>query len=95
MEKKRDATTSAPQETLARSLDAFIRDYRPLRADRARKLDREVRAAIATATRGMSPVELGIAYLDWLAHLSLSPGKIALLAQSFLRKSVQLGIYGS
>jgi len=95
MEKKKDAGTRAPQETLASSLDAFVRDYRPLRADRARKLDREVRAAIATATRGMSPVELGIAYLDWLAHLSLSPGKIALLVQSFFRKSVQLGIYGS
>ena len=50
----------------------------------ARHLDRELRAAVARASRGMSPVELGLAYIDWVAHLALSPGRQALLLQSFV-----------
>lgn len=59
----------------------------------ARHLDRELRAAVARASRGMSPVELGLAYIDWLAHLALSPGKQALLLQSFINKLSGAGGY--
>jgi len=59
----------------------------------ARHLDRELRAAVARASRGMSPVELGLAYMDWVAHLALSPGRQALLLQSFVNKLAGIGGY--
>lgn len=93
MDTTADGGAEPPQVSLATSLNTIIRDYRPLNADNARTFDNEVRAAIARVTRGMSPVELGLAYLDWLAHLSLSPGKLALLTQSLFRKLAQLGLY--
>jgi polyhydroxyalkanoate synthase len=83
------------EESLAASLDALVNEYEVISAEDARRLDREVRGMIARTTRGMSPVELSLAYLDWLVHLSLSPGRLALLMQSFVRKSVQLGIYNA
>ncbi|HKL64280.1 MAG TPA: alpha/beta fold hydrolase [Woeseiaceae bacterium] len=79
--------------SLAASLDDFVREYQPFGNQDAEKMDREVRSLIARATRGMSPVELSLAYLDWLTHLALSPGKVGLLSQSFLRKTLQLGLY--
>ena len=59
----------------------------------ARRLDNEFRAVLAKASKGMSPVELASAYFDWIAHLTLSPGKQLQLAQSFVRKMVKLGIF--
>jgi polyhydroxyalkanoate synthase len=59
----------------------------------AARLDNEFKAALAQACSGMSPIEIGLAYLDWLNHLAISPGKQLQLAQSFVRKAVQLGIY--
>jgi polyhydroxyalkanoate synthase len=56
-------------------------------------LDREFKGAIATALKGLSPVEMALAYLDWLSHLALSPGKQIRLAQSLLRKLAVLGIF--
>ncbi len=56
-------------------------------------LDRKFRGAVARALKGLSPTEMALAYLDWIAHLSLSPGKQIRLAQSFLTKSAKLGIF--
>jgi poly[(R)-3-hydroxyalkanoate] polymerase subunit PhaC len=56
-------------------------------------MDREFRTALARASKGMSSVELGLATMDWISHLSISPGKRLQLAQSFLNKLSQLGIY--
>jgi len=59
----------------------------------AHHIDREFRAAIALASKGMSPLDLALAYLDWASHLAISPGKRALLAQSLINKLSALGVY--
>jgi polyhydroxyalkanoate synthase len=38
-------------------------------------LDRHVQAHIGQLTSGISPIQAGLVYLDWLCHLSISPGK--------------------
>jgi len=53
--------------------------------DSSRTIDHEVRSALAQLTGGLSPVQLTTAYIDWLAHLAMSPGK-----RDSLRKSLQL-----
>ncbi len=57
-------------------------------------MDREFRTALATITKGMSPVELGLATLDWISHLAISPGKRLQLTQSLLSKLRDTGVYG-
>ncbi len=59
------------------------------------RIDREFKANLARACRGMSPLEIAGAYFDWISHLAISPGKQLELAQSFIRKSVSLGLYGA
>ena len=56
-------------------------------------MDREFRTALAQATGGSSPLELGLATMDWISHLAISPGKRFQLGQSFLGKLKQLGVY--
>jgi polyhydroxyalkanoate synthase len=56
-------------------------------------VDREFRTMLAQASKGMSPIELSLATMDWISHLSISPGKRLQLAQSFAGKLHQLGIY--
>ena len=48
---------------------------------------------LAEASNGMSPVDLGLATMDWLSHLALSPGTRLRLAQSLLEKSRRLGVF--
>ena len=57
-------------------------------------IDREFRTLLAHASKGSSPVELSLATMDWISHLSISPGRRFQLAQSFVAKLYQLGIYG-
>ncbi|MGI9284989.1 MAG: PHA/PHB synthase family protein [Pseudomonadales bacterium] len=59
----------------------------------ANNIDQQFRAALAELTRGMSLTELALAYLDWLGHLTLSPGKRLQLTESLIRKMLQLGAY--
>ncbi|MGI9287214.1 MAG: PHA/PHB synthase family protein [Pseudomonadales bacterium] len=56
-------------------------------------IDREFRTALARMSQGMSPVELGLATLDWISHIAISPGKRLQLTQSLLTKLRDLGIY--
>ena len=56
-------------------------------------MDREFRTALAQASGGMSPLDLGLATMDWISHLAISPGKRLQLAQSFMSKVQHLGIY--
>lgn len=56
-------------------------------------LDRATHASIAKFTMGLSPASLAAAYLDWLTHLAVSPGKQMLLAEKALRKWVRLQRY--
>ena len=56
-------------------------------------IDRMVNANLARGTGGISPAVLAMAYLDWLMHLGLAPGKQALLNEKALRKMVRLTLY--
>ncbi len=56
-------------------------------------IDRMVSANLARGTGGTSPAVLAMAYLDWLMHLGLSPGKQALLNEKAVRKMVRLALY--
>ncbi len=56
-------------------------------------MDREFRSMLARASKGMSPLELSLATLDWVSHLAISPGKRTLLVQSFVQKLGKLGLY--
>jgi polyhydroxyalkanoate synthase len=56
-------------------------------------IDRQVHAALARATFGISPTSLLEAFGDWAMHLAISPGKQAMLLQKALRKAVRLGNY--
>ena len=60
----------------------------------AGNLDKEFRAALSKTTKGMSPIALINAYIDWLAHLSISPGKQLLLLQSLFRKLSKIVKFG-
>jgi polyhydroxyalkanoate synthase len=44
-------------------------------SDAGRALDRSIHFWMSRYTLGVSPMALGLAYADWLAHLSTSPGK--------------------
>lgn len=56
-------------------------------------IDRVVSAHLARGTGGISPAVLAMAYLDWLMHLGLAPGKQALLNEKAIRKMVRLALY--
>ncbi len=57
-------------------------------------LDRLMHAWAARFTGGLSPGSLGLAYLDWLVHLSLHPGKQGQLVEKYFRKWARFGVYG-
>jgi polyhydroxyalkanoate synthase len=59
----------------------------------AHAIDQNFRAALAKASKGMSPLDMALAYLDWASHLSISPGKRLLLAQSLINKLGALGVF--
>ncbi|EED35923.1 poly-beta-hydroxybutyrate polymerase [Luminiphilus syltensis NOR5-1B] len=61
--------------------------------NQAEFMDREFRTLLAEVSNGMSPLELSLATIDWLSHLSISPGKRIRLTQSFFQKLGSLGIY--
>ncbi len=54
--------------------------------DEVPKIDRILHAMLGKVF-GISPVALGLTYMDWISHLALSPGKQALLAQSAADKT--------
>ncbi len=54
-------------------------------------LDRTVHSQLARFTHGVSPASLGGAYLDWLTHLLLAPGKQHELLEKALEKSMRIG----
>lgn len=56
-------------------------------------IDRIVSASLARATGGISPAVLALAFLDWLTHLGLAPGKQALLNEKAVRKWARLMLY--
>ncbi len=71
-----------------------LKTFEILDESQTQGMAREFRTALAQATQGSSPLELGLATMDWISHLAISPGKRTQLAQSFIGKLKQLGVYG-
>ncbi len=62
------------------------------------RLDRQLHAAAAPYTRGLSPVSLSLAWADWAWHLALSPGRqmeLAALATQLARDSARVALGGT
>jgi polyhydroxyalkanoate synthase len=55
--------------------------------------DRMFHALMGRFTGFISPGSLTLAWIDWLVHLSASPGKQQLLTEKALRKLTRLGLY--
>ena len=68
---------------------------RLLPPDKARDIDHKLRGQLAVATRGVSPVDVATAVVDWAGHLAMSPGKLFSLAESVARNGVELVKIGS
>lgn len=58
-----------------------------------RSMDRTMTATLGRFTGGISPTVLMLAYLDWLHHLGLAPGKQIRLAEKAARKLQRMGLY--
>jgi len=63
---------------------------RLLSPETAHTIDQGVRGQVATLTRGLSPVDVATAILDWSGHLALSPAKLLSLAESAVRNGIEL-----
>ncbi|MCG3144915.1 MAG: Poly(3-hydroxyalkanoate) polymerase subunit PhaC [Gammaproteobacteria bacterium] len=72
-------------EQIAAILEAEPEEERPH--------DAFLHADLARITQGISPIAVGLAYLDWLAHLLYSPDKQHLLARKSIRKLTRLALY--
>lgn len=59
----------------------------------AQAFDKAFKANLARLTNGISPAGITSLYVDWLAHLSLSPGKHMELAEKTGRKLSRLMLY--
>lgn len=55
------------------------------------KLDRACRAALARATGGVSPYSIMATWMDWVLHLSRSPGRQYELCQRAMENATKLG----
>ena len=56
-------------------------------------LDRAFKANLARLTNGISPAGMAALYVDWLAHLALSPGKQLQLMEKAARKSARFALH--
>src|SRR5690349_10033149 len=61
----------------------------------ASSFDRLFQAQEARFTGGISPVSMLLAYLDWLVHLSNTPGKQARLIEQAWRNVMQFALYAA
>ncbi|MBA1148203.1 polyhydroxyalkanoic acid synthase [Ectothiorhodospiraceae bacterium WFHF3C12] len=58
-------------------------------------VDRMLHAGLGRFTRGLSPVAMTLANLDWAMHLGMHPGKQAELNEKAFRKALRLSVYAS
>jgi poly[(R)-3-hydroxyalkanoate] polymerase subunit PhaC len=58
-------------------------------------LDRSLHAAFGRLTCGLSPIVLARAYVDWLVHLGLSPGKQAQMIDKSARKTLRFAVWAA
>ncbi|MEY4368619.1 MAG: hypothetical protein RL564_569, partial [Pseudomonadota bacterium] len=61
--------------------------------DQPTPADRMVHALMGRFTGFLSPGSMALAWIDWLVHLSASPGKQQLLLEKATRKSIRLLMY--
>ena len=64
---------------------------RLLSPDAARNIDKELRGQVASLTRGLSPIDVATAFVDWAGHLALSPAKQLSLVESAVRNAIEFG----
>ncbi len=87
------ATTETPAtpESAAAAAPALAgAGEKPSLEDGFRQFDRRFHAMLGRAEGGLSPVSLGLAWADWMAHLAMSPGKQAELIWASQRKAQRL-----
>ncbi|WP_217645931.1 alpha/beta fold hydrolase [Poseidonocella pacifica] len=58
-------------------------------------LDKGLKAALAKATAGLSPIALTAAYADWALHLASAPGKQLQLMEKAAKKAARFGNYAA
>ena len=61
----------------------------------ANPLDRAVHLQISRFTQGLSPAAMVGAYMDWLVHLAMSPGKQQELVSKAVRKATRLALHAT
>lgn len=59
----------------------------------SQNLDRLIHVAMDRVTQGLSPASLRGAYMDWLVHYTVSPGKQLELVQKAMRKLYRCALY--
>lgn len=79
----------APREPSAELAEAISLPVSP------RTIDRFFHAALGRLTLGVSPAALMLAYVDWLFHLAIAPGKQTELSQKALRKAIRFAVYAA
>lgn len=82
-----------PDRTISKvidELDNLIAEIPRLNDDTVNKVDTRLRAIIGKSAKGLSPIQMILAYTDWLAHLSISPARRVQLLQSFAEKVLYL-----
>jgi len=70
-----------------------LSDRHLLDSDALENIDRMTNIALGQLSGGVSPASLAMAYLDWMVHLSASPGKQFQLGAKAARKALRLGSY--
>ncbi|MEQ8354065.1 MAG: alpha/beta fold hydrolase [Kiloniellaceae bacterium] len=94
VEEKANRRSPSKPRPVSRGLADLADPSRPLWGGVSDEIiDRQVHAALARMTSGVSPSSLMAAYGDWARHLAISPGKQARLAQKALRKAVRLWLH--
>ena len=83
------AATLPPHPEFSRRLG----DRHMLDSSALEDIDRMTNVALGQLSGGVSPASLAMAYLDWMVHLSSSPGKQFQLAAKAARKTMRLGSY--
>ncbi len=85
-----DRVVPLPARRAAETSSVNGRNGDVLHAD---SFDRWLHSNLSRFTRAISPAALLLAYVDWIAHLGLSPAKQAELARKAWRKAYRLALY--
>ncbi|MDX2349014.1 MAG: poly-beta-hydroxybutyrate polymerase N-terminal domain-containing protein, partial [Porticoccus sp.] len=73
-------------------LDGLLEKISTMDNDTVENIDSQLRARIGKLTNGLSPMQLILAYSDWLGHLSIAPARRLQLLKSLVEKVVKLSV---